>query len=322
MKTPPIENLNQHYKELLQRRAKYTGTNLRENKITENFECLITNITKEEIKLTIRKLKNNKAPGDDCITNEMIKCSDELMISKIEKLFNEILISGYYPRSWSEGLILSIHKSGKREDPNNYRGITLSNTLGKLFNTILYNRLIEKLLNTNIVSPAQAGFRKDHRTLDHNVTLFNLIKKYIPKGKYLYTCFVDFQKAYDTIPREALKQKLEHNGISGNFLNIIHSMTYKSPSVSLLYKDKVTEPFQTTIGLKQGDILSTIFFNLFINDLPTVLEETNLEKIETPMLGDTNISSLLFADDLAIFSLSQKELQSKIIDILDEYCHK
>ena len=95
---------------------------------------------------------------------------------------------------------------------------------------------------------------------------------------------------------------------------------YKAPNISLLYKNKITEPFCTTIGLKQGDILSTIFFNLFINDLPSLLADTSNGNIEKPKLEDTNISSLLFADDLAIFSLSQKELQNKI-NILEEYCY-
>ena len=95
---------------------------------------------------------------------------------------------------------------------------------------------------------------------------------------------------------------------------------YKAPNISLLYKSKVTEAFCTTIGLKQGDILSTIFFNLFINHFPSLLADTSNENIEKPKLEDINISSLLFADDLAIFSLSQKELQNKI-NILEEYCY-
>ena len=139
------------------------------------------------------------------------------------------------------------------------------------------------------------------------------------KGKHLYTCFVDFKKAYDSIRRDGLTDKLKKIGINGKFLDIIHAM-YKASNISWLYKNKVTEPFYTTIGLKQGDILNTTFFNLFINDLPSLLADTSNGNIEKPKLEDTNISSLLFADDLAIFSLSQKELQNKI-NILEEYCY-
>ena len=133
----------------------------------------------------------------------------------------------------------------------------MSNSLVKLFNTMLYNRLTTKLENANILSPAQAGFRKDHRTSDHIFTLFSLIKKYVTKGKYLYTCFVDFQKAYDSIRRDGIKDKLEKIDINGKYLHIIHAMR-KAP-ISLLNTNKVTESFCTTIGLKQGDILIQYF---------------------------------------------------------------
>ena len=135
------------------------------------------------------------------------------------------------------------------------------------------------------MSPAQAGFRKDHRTSDHIFTLFSLINKYIKKGKYLYTCFVDFQKAYDSKRRDSLKHK-------GKFLDIITSI-YSSTKVSLSYTNYVSTPFSTAIGLKQGDILSTMFFNLFLNDLPMELEKHNRqsEESESPELFNTQISS-------------------------------
>ena len=180
------------------------------------------------------------------------------MLVKLGKLFNKIFKTGYYTNSWNKGLIFSIHKSGEKENLNNLRGITLSNSFDKLLNTKLYHKITTKLENASILSPAQAGFRKDHRTSDHTFTLFSLIKKFVTKGKYLYTCFVDFQKAYDSIWKDRLKDKLEKNGINGKFLDIIHAM-YMEPNISLLYKSKVKEPFYTTIGLKQGDIKCNIF---------------------------------------------------------------
>ena len=244
------------------------------------------------------------------------------MMKHLQSLFNVILNSGYYPQSWNHGLICSIYKSGKKDDPNNYRGITLSNCLGKLFNTILYNRLQKELRNNKVLSSAQAGFRKDHRTSGHIFTLFSLINKYLKKGKYLYTCFVDFHKAFDTINRDKLKFKFETFGIKGKFLDIITSM-YNSTKVSLSYNRNVSTPFSTTLGLKQGDILSTTFFNLFINDLPMVLgnENTQLEENESPDLFQTRISALLFADDLAMFSLTQNGLQEKL-NTLEKYCRQ
>ena len=129
----------------------------------------------------------------------MMRCSDRKMTEHLQTLFNNIMKSSYYPTSWNQGLICSIYKSGKKDDPNNCRGITLSYCLGKLFNTILYNRLQNELQKDIVLSPPQPGFRKDHRTSDHILRLFSLINKCIKKGKYLNSGFTDFQKEYDSI---------------------------------------------------------------------------------------------------------------------------
>ena len=76
----------------------------------------------EEIKQGIKRLKTKTAPGIDCISSEMTKCSNNALLSKITKLFNLILDIGYYPETWNHGLIHSIHKNGSKMDPSNYRG--------------------------------------------------------------------------------------------------------------------------------------------------------------------------------------------------------
>ena len=142
----------------------------------------VKTLTPRMKKQPIKKLKK-KAPENDSITNKMIDCTDDIMLVELEKPFNKIFQAGYYPNSWNEGLTFSIHKSGEKENPNNFRGITLSISLGKLFIT---NRPISKLQNENILSPAQAGFCKDHRTSDHIFTLFSLIKKSISHRTNIY----------------------------------------------------------------------------------------------------------------------------------------
>ena len=78
-------------------------------------------------------------------------------VGKIGETIQKKFKTGYYQNSLNEGLIFSIHKSGEKYNPNNYWGTTLSNSLGKLFNTILYNKLTDKLMKTNFLSPVQAG---------------------------------------------------------------------------------------------------------------------------------------------------------------------
>ena len=99
---------------------------------------------------------------------------------------------------------------------------------------------------------------------------------------------------------------------------------YKSPTVSLTHQDKISQTFLTTIGLKQGDVRSTILFNIYINDFPRRLLEDSRSPdalSDIPYLDDTKINNLMFSDELAIFLLSKKELQ-KQISILQQRCNE
>ena len=104
---------------------------------------------------------------------------------------------------------------------------------------------------------------------------------------------MDFRKAYDSICRKRLLYRLEKIGLIGKILDIIKSM-YKSPKASLIHQDKISRTFLTTTGLKQGDVLSTILFNIYINDLPRRLLE-NSRSLDTvsdiPYLDDTKIQN-------------------------------
>ena len=85
----------------------------------------------------------------------------------------------------------------------------------------------------------------------------------------------------------------------------------KSPKVSFVHQDKISQTFLTTIGLKQGDIFNTILLNFYINDLPGHLKTADTIN-DIPYLDDSKINKLLFADNLAIFLMSKEDLQNRI----------
>ena len=120
------------------------------------------------------------------------------------------------------GLVFPIHKSGDASDPSNYRGITVGPVVAKLFAMVLDARITEWTEDNQIRARGQAGFRRDHRTTDNIFVLRCLIEK--SKGKRLYSCFVDFRKAFDTIPRAKLWTVLESIGIRGDILRCLKSM--------------------------------------------------------------------------------------------------
>jgi hypothetical protein len=96
----------------------------------------------------------------------MIKVSVEILPEAFLKVFNNILTLGRFPESWTEGLI-----SGNSLDPNNYRGICVSSCMGKLFCSIMNNRLLNFANKQKLIHPTQIGFMPGNRTADHVLTL-------------------------------------------------------------------------------------------------------------------------------------------------------
>ncbi len=230
-----------------------------------------TPIKVSEVKKAVKSLKNNKTPGDDFILNEMLKAATDILAPAITKVFNHVFTSGNYPVEWNTGYQVPIHKKGDTSNCNNYRGITITSCLGKLFNKVLNTRLVDHLEETGTLSDNQAAYRKGYSTTDHIFSLKSIINKYVRMNKArLYCCFVDFQKAFDSVPREALLLKLLRLNINGKLYKIIKHM-YSSGSSRVKLPVGITTPFTTTTGIKQGDSLSPMLFNLYLEDLITDL---------------------------------------------------
>ena len=95
------------------------------------------------------------------------------------KLFNIVFDLRTMPQTWCHGLITPIFKCGTKSDPSNYRGICISSCIGKLFCSILNQRLLSYIDLNNILHKSQIGFLTNNRTVDHVLTLRTLIDKYV-----------------------------------------------------------------------------------------------------------------------------------------------
>ena len=125
----------------------------------------------------------------------MIKSSLNELMPVYLQLFNKAFSSGTRPQNWCDGLITPIFKTGSKTDPSNYRGICISSCLGKLFCSILNQRLPEHVQSHNILHKSQIGFLAKNRTADHVFTLRTLVDKYVKSHQTkVYACFVDFRK--------------------------------------------------------------------------------------------------------------------------------
>ena len=295
-----------------------------------NFECTprdeLLNIytldcpfTVEEITKTISSLKRNKcADLDDNVADFFIDAND-LIAPHLCVLFNFIYDTGVYPEKWLKGFIVPIHKKGDKRIALNYRGITIINCMSKIFSLTLRNRLNKWSENTNTLSDAQFGFRDGRSTADAVFILHSIIQKVLSKQSKLWCAFIDYERAFDTVIHKALWLKLMNTGVSCKMVNMLKSMYNNIMScVRQPANNTMSDFFDISIGLKQGEPLSTILFLLFINDINSCLDTNALTEKDIELLS-TNL--LLFADDIVLFTTDRLSLQSQLNNIY-EYSSK
>ena len=234
-----------------------------QEKLRDQHNTLDTEITEQEIIKTAMKLKLKKAAYSDKIKNEMIKSSADILTQGFVKLFNIILNSGKFPELWCEGLITSIYKSGNKLDPNNYRGICVSSSLGKFFCLTLNDRLMSYTEQEKIIHHSQIGFMPGNRTADHILTLKTIHDKYVKQhsNEKIYACFVDFKKAFDSIWHDGLFLKLLENKIGGRFYDLIKDL-YTNTRCAVKISDRRTSFFPYRKGSSSGLCFKSITIQL------------------------------------------------------------
>ncbi len=270
--------------------------------------------TREELDAAVNKLQKNKSVSMDLISNEMLKDSKDGLRSIFLKLFNSCLEYGTYP--WNCSITTPLHKKGDKQNPDNYRAITVGSCLGKLYSSLLLARLIEFRKVVCPDPPNQLGFRVGAQCSDHILTLSTIIEKYTKnKKRNVFACFIDYRKAFDTVCREALMFKLNSLGFHGKFFSCIRSM-YNNSKTRIKLVQKLSDTIDVTIGTEQGHPMSPELFKLYIYELSIRLDA--LSDIGVPLLNGFPVSHLLWADDLILLALDVISLQ-KQLNCLNEF---
>jgi len=301
-----------------------------------DIQPLIIPFTSEEISVVTKDLRKRKSPGHDGILYEHIIGARQPVNQALAALFSSILLFEKVPTSWQTSILIPVYKGkGKSKiDASSYRPISLIPCLCKLFEKALLNRINAHIKRLKIDFPCrqQNGFQRNLSCLTTAFNLQETVNFHIERHSDVYVAFLDQKAAFDTVRHQALFLKLGRLGLVGKILRvIIASYEYLKcavkvatanavgPSISKTSENVMTSmtpmTFDVIRGVRQGGVMSTFLYLVYIDDLLRDLESSS----NGANIMSVNTGNPAFADDISLISISPLKLQRNV-DIVYRYC--
>lgn len=274
-----------------------------------------------EVNWVLGNLKQGKAPGRDGVPPEFYKLAYEPIVGlgedvpssglgrAILRVTRAMWEQERIPEKWNEAWIVSILKKGDPKRMTNYRGISLIVVIVKILTAVILHRITQALEDANWLIPQQAGFRVREECAGHICALFEILQRREIAGRRTYVAFIDFEKAYDTVPIEGLLRKVSLAGVQGKCLGFLRSL-YANARIRVRTSDGLSDTVDLLRGLRQGCNASPLLFDIFINDILK-----GCENLGVRIMGldrDGREVGLLFADDLALICQNRRHLQTAL----------
>ena len=295
------------YKEILASQGKHES-NAQDFKIDPNE--LKKNIphslfSRADIHAAIKKLK--PSIGFDGIHSNHLKKCTYLYEKCISDLFNCFILHSYVSLDILKGTINPTVKNQYEDlqSSDNYRPVMSSSIFLKLFEYCI----LEKIANDISLNDRQHGFRSNYSTSTACFTLKETILNYTESSSNVYACFIDISKAFDSVDHKILMEKLFAYGIPVSYINIIQYW-YSHQFVRVRYGSKFSNEWRICNGVRQGGVLSGLFFSIYIDALINKISNSKYGC----KLGVVRSSIIAYADDIVLLAPSATGLQA-LIDI-------
>ena len=264
---------------------------------------LDTDFSKYEIWEAIREAPNGKAVGVDEIPMDLVKDGGEAIKDALGQVFREVWEKEEIPKDWKRGVVVPIPKSGDPHAIENYRGITLLSTVGKTFVSILNKRVSRWLETEGKLANEQAGFREGFATVDQIFILNELINRQ-KKAKKKWVCaFLDIKRAYDVVWRDAMWKIMWESGIRGKMWRVIQKL-YEGVESCVEVNGSKSEWKGSTVGVRQGCVISPTLFSVFINGMAEDIRSAN----RGIKWKEKTFNILMFADDVVLVAENEGDM--------------
>jgi hypothetical protein len=188
-----------------------------------------------------------------------LKISAPFIISPLCYIINKSLSTGVFPISLKYSIITPVYKKGDRNDVSNFRPISLLPSFSKIFERIIYKRLMNHLITNNILSNSQFGYRKNISTISATYKLTNDILMALNNKRKSGGIFFDLEKAFSCVNHNILMARMKYYGITGVMYILIESYL-RNRHQRVRFNNKVSNSGKINIGIPQDQLRGHYFF--------------------------------------------------------------